>query len=223
MRAHRVVLGRVGVERVVNRPALVPGVVDDLGPAGLAPGAHAGLAERRHRLRADVEGRREEHEVGDRVRGRRAPGAGAAACRTAVCQATKPPRLEPMRATGPGGRAAIVASTCPIIRVVVSVEKSGSLRSGQCSAHPQRGEPSGEERRLRRSGGRREAVQVDDMHHGRGGRAGAHGATACSCSPDGSGTRSPRRRRCGSRRSALRPRGWCARRGSRSRPSMMCE
>ena len=42
-----------------------------------------------------------------------------------------------MSTTGPAGRAATVSATCAIMRDVVSVEKSGRLRSGQCSVMPQ--------------------------------------------------------------------------------------
>ena len=41
-----------------------------------------------------------------------------------------------MSTTGPAGRAATVSATCAIMRDVVSVEKSGWLRSGQWNATP---------------------------------------------------------------------------------------
>ena len=53
--------------------------------------------------------------------------------RAATCHATNAPRLDPISTTGPGGNAAIAVSTWPIMRVVVSVSKAGSLKSGACS------------------------------------------------------------------------------------------
>lgn len=41
-----------------------------------------------------------------------------------------------MRTTGPAGNAEIAAIVWSIIRVIVSVEKSGSLKSGVCSTIP---------------------------------------------------------------------------------------
>ena len=59
-----------------------------------------------------------------------------AACLAAAWYATKPPRLDPMSATGPGGSAARASSSWPSIRVTVTCSKSGSLKSGQCSSSP---------------------------------------------------------------------------------------
>jgi hypothetical protein len=56
--------------------------------------------------------------------------------RAATCHATNAPRLDPISTTGPGGAAAIAASTCPIIRDVVSVSKAGSFKSGASNVTP---------------------------------------------------------------------------------------
>ena len=58
-----------------------------------------------------------------------------AGCFSATCTATNAPRLDPMRTTGPDSPS-IAFPTRSTIRVMVSVEKSGSLRSGVCSSTP---------------------------------------------------------------------------------------
>ena len=41
-----------------------------------------------------------------------------------------------MSATGPGGPSSIASCTCWIMRLTVSVEKSGALKSGVCISTP---------------------------------------------------------------------------------------
>ena len=53
----------------------------------------------------------------------------------ATCTATNPPmRID--RTTGAGGKDRITPSTCSTILVIVRLEKSGSLKSGECSWMP---------------------------------------------------------------------------------------
>ncbi len=69
-----------------------------------------------------------------------------------------------MSVTGPGGSARIAACTCASMRLTVSVEKSGRLKSGVWTSTPCAASFGAEERRLRRLRGRGEAVQVEDVH-----------------------------------------------------------
>ena len=55
---------------------------------------------------------------------------------SAVCTATKPPRLDPISTNGSSPASSIAAVTWPIMRVIVKVEKSGRLKSGECSVTP---------------------------------------------------------------------------------------
>jgi MFS family permease len=56
--------------------------------------------------------------------------------RLASSTATSAPRLDPIRTVGAGGRLRIACCSCDIIRVTVSVSKSGPFRSGQCRVMP---------------------------------------------------------------------------------------
>ena len=82
------------------------------------------------RIAVEVERRRQQHEAM-----RSAPGAASAAC-----TATKPPRLDPIDRDRLRRLRSIASSTCCNIRVTVSVEKSGWLRSGTEQHDSARGE-----------------------------------------------------------------------------------
>ena len=79
-----------------------------------------------------------------------------------------PPRLEPMSVDRAAARASSSsAASCSSIRVIVSVAKSGSLKSGHRSDEAVLAQPVAELGGLRRLRGRGEAVQVEDVARAR--------------------------------------------------------
>ena len=151
-----------------------------------------------HAVAAEIERRREQHQPVDASRPLQRDLHGDERRRGSTRSAT----------TGAAGSASIAAPTCSTIRVIVSVEKSGSLKSGVCERRCRaRAACAAKNVGLRRPRRRGEAVKVEDVHHGQSMHLAAR---ACS------GTGSSRRRRSNSRRSAPRPSGCSWRRGSRS-------